>query len=214
MMDNVINRIKNSDIGKVEENVSLKKHTTYRVGGIARLIVYPKNVTRLVKLMKILKGSNVPYKVLGKGSNLLFSSKKYEGVLIKLDEFDNVEFFGRNKVRVGAGFSLIRLSMMAAKRGLTGLEFASGIPGSVGGAVFMNAGAYKSDMGYIVETVKVLTPDLKVIRLENKEMNFHYRTSFLLTHPGYICLEAVLKLNKGKREAIEAVISDSRKRRV
>jgi len=214
MMDNVINRIKNSDIGKVEENVSLKKHTTYRVGGIARLIVYPKNVTRLVKLMKILKGSNVPYKVLGKGSNLLFSSKKYEGVLIKLDEFDNVEFFGRNKVRVGAGFSLIRLSMMAAKRGLTGLEFASGIPGSVGGAVFMNAGAYKSDMGYIVETVKVLTPDLKVIRLENKEMNFHYRTSFLLTHPGYICLEAVLKLNKGKREAIEAVISDRRKRRV
>lgn len=213
-MDDIIERINNSNVGKVEENVSLKKYTTYRVGGIARCVVYPKNTTCLVKLIRFLKEMNVEHKVIGKGSNLLFSSKTYNGVLIKLDEFDNIEFFGKNKIRVGAGYSLIKLSLMAAKRGLTGLEFASGIPGSVGGAVFMNAGAYKSDMGYVVESVKVLTPELKVIILENKELNFHYRSSFLQKHPGYICLEVVIKLQKGKREAIEEVISERRKRRI
>ena len=103
---------------------------------------------------------------------------------------------------------------MAAKKGLTGLEFAAGIPGSVGGSVFMNAGAYKSDMGYVVERVKVLTPDLKIINLENKEMNFHYRSSFLQRHRDYICLEVLFKLRKGKREAIEEVIQDRRERRL
>ena len=213
-MNDIIDKIKSSGIGKVEENVSLKKYTTYRVGGTARCVVYPKNVTRLVLLIKILKSSNVKFKVLGKCSNLLFSSKDYDGILIKLNEFDNIEFFGNNKIRVGAGFSLIKLSMLAAKKGLTGLEFVSGIPGTVGGAVFMNAGAYKSDMGYVIETVKVLTPDLKVIRLENKEMNFHYRTSFLQKHPDYICLEVVFKLRKGKRESIEEVIAERKARRV
>lgn len=213
-MKDIIEKIKKSGIGKVEENVSLKKYTTYRVGGEARCIVYPKNVESLIKLIRLLKAGNVKYKLIGNGSNLLFSNKTYEGVLIKLSEFDNVEFFGNNKVRVGAGFSLVKLSLMAAKKGLTGLEFAAGIPGSVGGAVFMNAGAYKSDMGYIVETVKVLTPELKIINFENKEMNFHYRTSYLQKHPDYICLEVVLKLMKGKREAIEEVITERRKRRV
>jgi len=104
--------------------------------------------------------------------------------------------------------------MMACKKSLAGLEFAAGIPGSVGGAVYMNAGAYKSDMGYIVQSVKVLTPELKIITLENKEMNFHYRSSFLQTHPGYICLEVNLKLNKGKKEAIEDVIKERKKRRI
>lgn len=213
-MDGIIEQIKDSNVGKVEENVSLKKYTTYRVGGMARCVVYPKNITCLVKLIRFLREMNVEYKVIGKGSNLLFSSKTYNGVLIKLDEFDNLEFFGKNKIRVGAGYSLIKLSLMAAKRGLTGLEFASGIPGSVGGAVFMNAGAYKSDMGYVVEAVKVLTPELKVIILENKELNFHYRSSFLQKHPGYVCLEVVIKLQKGKREAIEEVISERKKRRI
>ena len=133
----------------------------------------------------------------------------------KLDEFNECDFYGRNntKVKVGAGYSLLKLSLMAAKKGLTGLEFASGIPGTVGGAVFMNAGAYKTDMGYIVESVKVLTPDFKVIKLENKEMDFHYRTSFLQKHRDYICLEVVLKLAVGKREAIEEVIKERRIRR-
>ena len=213
-MNDVIEKIKELNIGKIEENVSLKKYTTYRVGGLATAVVYPKNTASLVKLLRFLKSENIPYKILGNGSNLLFSDKTYEGILIKLSEFDKIEFLGRGKILSGAGVSLIKLSLLAARRGLTGLEFAAGIPGSVGGSVFMNAGAYKSDMGYVVEKVKVLTPDLKVIQLENKEMNFHYRTSFLQKHTDYICLEVLFKLQKGKKEAIEEVIRERKERRL
>ena len=213
-MNDVIELIKKDDICKIYENVSISKYTTYRVGGICRVMAYPADVSELIKLLKLLKSRNVKYKILGNGSNLLFSDKEYDGFLIKLNSFDTLTFLGNNKVKVGAGYSLIKLSLMAAKKGLTGLEFASGIPGTVGGAVFMNAGAYKSDMGYVVETVKVLTPNLEIINLENKEMNFHYRSSFLQTHRDYVCLEVILKLNVGKREAIEDVIRERRERRV
>ena len=213
-MGDILEKIKELNIGKVEENVSLKKHTTYRVGGNASALVSPRNVTCLVKLIRYLKTENIPHKIIGNGSNLLFSDQPYEGILIRLNELNSIEFFGRNKIRVGAGYSLIKLCVLAAKRGYTGLEFASGIPGSVGGSVFMNAGAYKSDMGYIVERVKVLTPDLKIIYLENKEMDFHYRTSFLQKHPEYVCLEVIFKLQKGRRDAIEEVMRERRKRRI
>lgn len=213
-MKEILDLIKNKNIGKIEENVSLKKYTTYCAGGTARAIVYPKDINSLVKLLKILRLNNIKHKILGNGSNLLFSDSLYDGVLIKLSEFNDLKFIGKNKIRVGAGYSLIKLSLQAAKKSLTGLEFASGIPGSVGGAVYMNAGAYKSDMGYVVESVKVLTPELNVINLVNKEMNFHYRSSFLQTHHGYICLEVIIELKVGKREAIEEVIRERRKRRI
>ena len=164
-MNDVIELIKKDDICKIYENVSISKYTTYRVGGICRVMAYPADVSELIKLLKLLKSRNVKYKILGNGSNLLFSDKEYDGFLIKLNSLDTLTFFGNNKIKVGAGYSLIKLSLMAAKKGLTGLEFASGIPGTVGGAVFMNAGAYKSDMGYVVETVKVLTPNLEIIVL-------------------------------------------------
>ena len=213
-MDDIIEEIKTLDIGKMEENVSLKKYTTYGVGGNAKCIVYPEGIKELVKLLSFLRERRVPHKILGNGSNLLFSDKDYDGVLIRLSEFNQIHFLSRNKVRVGAGYSLIKLSLLTAKKGLTGLEFASGIPGTVGGAVFMNAGAYKSDMGYVVESVKVLTPEMKVITLVNKEMQFHYRSSFLQKHRDYTCLEVVLKLKKGKKEAIEEVIQERRNRRL
>ena len=213
-MKQIIEELEKMNIGKVESEVSLDKYTTYRVGGIAAAMVYPKNIECLKKVLQLLKENQIAFKVVGFGSNLLFSSKRYDGIIIRLDEFNDLEFLTSNKLRVGAGYSLVRLSMQVAKKGLAGLEFASGIPGTVGGAVFMNAGAYKSDMGYVVQDATVLTPDLRVIKLENKEMDFHYRTSFLKTHPGYICLEVVIRLDKGNRAAIEEVIKDRRKRRM
>ena len=213
-MKDIIEVIEKSNIGRIEKDVSLSKYTTYKVGGKAKVIVYPKNVDALIKLMRIISINKVKYKVLGNGSNLLFSDKVFNGVIIKLSELNDVEFLGRGKIRVGAGYSLMKLSLLAAKKGLAGLEFASGIPGTIGGAVFMNAGAYKSDMGYIVKGVKVLTPDLKIITLENKEMNFHYRSSFLQTHRDYICLEVILKLEKGDKNVLDDVIKERRKRRI
>ena len=211
---NVINEIEKLDIGRVEANVSLSKYTTYRVGGIALAMVYPKSVKKLISLVKLLTGSKIKYKVIGNGSNLLFSDKNFDGVIIKLTELTNIKFLGYNKIRVEAGYSLPKLSLLVAKKGLAGLEFASGIPGTVGGAIFMNAGAYKSDMGYIVQSVRVLTPDCKIITFENREMDFHYRSSFLQKHPEYICLDAVIKLKKGDKELLDEVIKERRARRI
>ena len=208
-----LNNLKKLNIGKIEVDVSLKKYTTYKVGGIATCVVYPKNIDCLIKLMNFIKHYKIKYKMLGNGSNLIFSEKVYDGILIKLDEFNNIDIF-ENKIRVGAGYSLMKLSRVAMKNSLTGLEFAAGIPGTVGGAVFMNAGAYKSDMGYIVQSVKVLTPDLKIVEFENKELNFHYRTSFLKTHPNYICLEAIIRLEKGNKDSIDEVMKSRLKRRL
>ena len=213
MMNEVIQNIKRENIGRIEENISLKKYTTYKVGGKSRCVVYPKNVDKLVKLIKLLNQNDIKYKIIGNGSNLLFSDKDYDGILIKLVDFDDIEI-NDNRIKVGAGYSLMKLSRIAMKNSLTGLEFAAGIPGTVGGAVFMNAGAYKSDMGYIVKSVKVLTPDYRIIELENRELDFHYRTSYLKKHPKYICLEAVIKLEHGSRSAIENLMKERLKRRM
>lgn len=205
--------IKDNQVGKCLENVSLKEYTTYKVGGKAKFMVYPKSTDKLILLLKYLKDKDIKFMVLGFGSNVLFSDDVYNGVIIKLDEFNDIEFEG-TKVTCGCGASLMKVAMMAIRRGLTGLEFACGIPGSIGGAVYMNAGAYKSDMGYIVSKVKVLTKDYKVITMVNKEMDFHYRTSFLQKNKDYICLEATLKLKKGNKEEMESIVSERKKRRL
>lgn len=212
-MDNVVKFIEDNSIGRYLENVSMSKYTTYKVGGIAKVIVYPKDQKKLIMLLRELKSNNILYKILGNGSNTLFSDKVFDGVIIKLDNFDKIQFF-RNSVKAGCGVNLIKLSNMAVKKSLSGLEFATGIPGTVGGAVYMNAGAYKSDMGFITQNVRILTPDFKIITMTNKEMDFHYRDSYLQHHKEYICLGAVLKLKHGKRSEISEINNERKKRRL
>lgn len=212
-MQDFLKEVEKEDIGKVTKDVFISKYTTYKVGGLAKVIIYPKNIDKLVILCRLIKKYQLKYMILGNGSNVLFSDKTYNGVIIKLDNFNKIEFVG-NKVICGSGASLMKVSREALKRSLAGLEFASGIPASIGGAIYMNAGAYKSDMGYITTSVKVLTPDLKIITLTNKEMAFHYRDSFLQHHKNYICLEATLRLEKGDKEVLEEVTKDRKERRV
>ena len=212
-MKELLKEIKKLDLGKIVTDASLKEYTTYKIGGIAKAIIYPKNIDCLVTLIKKLKANKVKYMVLGNGSNVLFSDEVYDGVIIKLDELNHIEFKG-NKVVCGAGASLMKVTAQANRRGLSGLEFAAGIPGTIGGAVYMNAGAYKSDMGYIVSRVKVLTPKMTVITMVNREMDFHYRTSFLKKNKGYICLEATIQLKPGDKEEIDRIVADRKKRRL
>jgi UDP-N-acetylmuramate dehydrogenase len=212
-MQEIVEYITKNNIGKYEENESIAKHTTYRVGGKAKLFVYPKNREKLILLLKKIKSLNVKYKVLGNGSNTLFSDKEYNGIIIKLDYFNTIKYF-RNIVKAEAGVNLIRLSNQTVKKGLAGLEFATGIPGTVGGAIFMNAGAYKSDMGYVTKSIEVLTPNLEIITMTNKELNFHYRTSFLQKHPDYICLEATFQLRNNDKDLLQEIVDDRRKRRI
>lgn len=212
-MNEFLEIIKRSDLGKIEENVSLSKHTTYKVGGKATLMIHPKTTDQLIQIIKLCNGHKIKFKVLGNGSNTLFSDRDFKGVIIKLTAFDKIEFF-RNTVTVGAGANLMRVASMAIKKGLSGLEFATGIPGTVGGAVFMNAGAYNSDMGYVVRKVKVLTPDYKVINMTNREMKFKYRTSFLQKNPAYICLEAHISLKEANTAEMTELVKDRRTRRM
>ena len=209
----MIDKLKKLKVGKVVDCPKMKDYTTYKVGGECIAIVYPTNVENLIKLLKYLKENKIKYKVIGNGSNLIFSDERYDGVIINLKEFDKLEI-NDTIVKVGAGYSLVKLSIKTAKLGLAGLEFASGIPGTVGGAVFMNAGAYKSDMGYIVSEVSVLTADLEVKTLYNKDLDFHYRTSFLQKNPDYICLEAKLVLRSSNSNILMDIISERKQRRL
>ncbi len=212
-MNDLVNYIKVNNIGSYKKNVKLSDVTSYKVGGVSRIFVWPKNTDKLILLLKKLKEDNINYKVLGLGSNVIFSDKQYDGVIIKLDCFNDIKI-DDTVVTAGAGVSLVKLSYKMQKEGLTGLEFASGIPGSVGGAVFMNAGAYKSDMGYVVSKIKVLNPELEIQTLYNKDLKYKYRTSYLKDNPDYICLEATLFLKRGNKDEIKELMEKRRKKRL
>lgn len=209
----IITDLKKLDIGKVITNYDLKEHTTYKVGGKAICAVVPEDEKSLIRLLDYLKKSNINYKILGNGSNVIFNNSGYNGVIVKLDNFQYLKI-SNNKVIVGAGYPLNKLAIRVSRLGLTGLEFAAGIPGTIGGAVYMNAGAYKSDIGYVLTSIKGLTPDLKIKTMYNKELDFHYRSSFLQKHKGYICLEATITLIKGNSEEIMSLINERKRRRL
>ena len=210
---NIINELKKLDIGKVIPSYSLKEHTTYKVGGKAICAVIPDDEDCLIETLKYLRNNEVKYKILGNGSNVIFNDSGYNGVIIKLDNFNNLKIIG-NRVIVGAGYSLNKLAIRVSRLGLTGLEFATGIPGTVGGAVYMNAGAYKSDIGYVLTSIRVITPDYKIKTMYNKDLNFHYRMSFLQQNKDYVCIEAIFSLAKGNVDEMFEIIDERKKRRL
>ena len=196
-----------------KENESLKNYCTYKIGEKTRFVVEPKDIKSLVKLIEYVKENNIKHMIIGYGSNLIFPDTNYDGVIIRLVNMSEIEYIAENLIKAGAGISLQKLAMTLSSKGYTGIEFATAIPGTLGGAVYMNAGAYKSDMGYIISHVEVLTPDLKIITLANKELNFHYRTSFFQTNPGYIILNATISLKKANVDEIMELIKDRSLRR-
>ena len=212
-MENIINLLIDKSIGKILENESLKKYNTYKIGGNAKLVVFPDSVEKLIELLQIIKDNNIKYKVIGKGSNLIFSSKEFDGIIIKLDNLDNIEI-NETKIIVGAGYSLVKLSLETAKLGLSGLEFAAGIPGTVGGSVFMNAGAYNNDIGELIETIKVIDDKLNVIEMKKEDLDFSYRHSFLQEHKEYICVEVTLNLVKADINEIKEKINKRKNKRM
>ena len=196
-----------------KENESLKNYCTYKIGEKTRFVVEPKDTKSLVKLIEYVKENNIKHMIIGYGSNLIFPDTDYDGAIIRLVNMSEIEYIGENLFKAGAGISLQKLAMTLSSKGYTGIEFATAIPGTLGGAIYMNAGAYKSDMGYIISHVEVLTPDLKIITLANKELNFHYRTSFFQSNPGYIILNATISLKKANVDEIMELIKDRSLRR-
>ena len=210
-MQDAIKEIISRHLGKVLVNEKISNYTTYRVGGKVRCIVYPKGEKELIELVDLLKSKNIKYFTLGNGSNVLFSDEMYDGVIIKLENFNKIEI-NDNKIYVEAGYPLIKLSNLAVKNGLAGLEFASGIPGTVGGALFMNAGAYGEDMSKIVTSARVLV-DGEIKEFSNEELNFSYRTSMLQDHLDYVCLSVNLLLKRGDPEELEEIVRLRREQR-
>lgn len=201
-MENIRKELHELEVGKLLLQEPLSKHTTIKIGGPADLLIIPDGIKQLKAVMDVVKKHQVPWTVIGRGSNLLVGDEGIRGAVIKLGEgMDNLEI-DDDQITVGGGFSVVRLATMISKEGLSGLEFAAGIPGSVGGAVYMNAGAHGSDFSKILRKAHILFEDGSDAWLSNEEMQFSYRTSVLQNKRPGICLEAVLQLRKDNREDI------------
>lgn len=203
-MNELIEKLKSMNVGKIKENEPLANHTTIKIGGPADCLIEPSSVENLQKVMEFINESKVSWRAIGRGSNLLVSDKGMEGVVIKLGSgLDTVEVNG-TEITVGAGHSLVALTTIISKKGLSGLEFASGIPGSVGGAVYMNAGAHGSDISKILTKALILFENGSLEWLSNEEMEFSYRTSVLQKKRPGIVVQAVFHVTEGDREQIKA----------
>ena len=179
----------------------MSRHTTFRAGGEADWYVLPENVAELKSTISELLESGTPYYIVGNGSNLLVSDKGYRGVIIGMERFCSINVDNRT-IRAGSGALLSRIAKEALKNGLTGLEFASGIPGSLGGAVSMNAGAYGSEIRDVIDSATVLTKDGRVMILEKEELGLSYRRS-VISEKDYVVLEASFTLPQGDPEEIK-----------
>jgi UDP-N-acetylmuramate dehydrogenase len=200
-------------LGELKEEVSIKTLTSFRIGGIAKYVVYPNDLNSLKQILTIISENNYPYKIWGMGSNILASDDYYTGIIIKLDKLLNKIEISDNTVLVGAGVSLINLAYKTCLLGYSGFEYATGIPGSVGGALYMNAGAYKHDTYEILKRVHVLRNG-KFEWLDKNEIQFSYRHTSFSEQKDWIILEAEFNLLKGSMSDIQRIVNDRKERRM
>ncbi|MCH6268342.1 UDP-N-acetylmuramate dehydrogenase [Neobacillus citreus] len=203
-MVEAVKELQELNIGKLKINEPLAHHTTIKIGGPADIFIEPSSVENLQKVMEVIRNHHLNWRAIGRGSNLLVSDKGIEGVVLKLGNgIDSLEI-NETEITVGGGHSLVSLSTLISKKGLSGLEFASGIPGSVGGAVYMNAGAHGSDISKVLTKAHILFLDGSMEWLSNEELEFSYRTSILQNKRPGIVVEAVFLLEAGEKNSIVA----------
>ena len=181
----------------------MKSHTTFRIGGSAEVFIMPKSVKQVQMAVKICQEEQIPYFILGNGSNLLVSDRGYRGVIIQMDRnMGEIQVEG-TEIQAAAGALLSSIAVAARRESLTGFEFAGGIPGTLGGAVVMNAGAYGGEIKDVLKEVTVMDGDGKIFTLPASELEMGYRTSIIKT-AGYLVLSARITLSRGKEEDIKA----------
>ncbi len=188
------------------------RHTTFKVGGPAGCLVRISNFKQLQALVPYLREVDIPYFVLGNGSNLLVGDKGYNGVVLQIGGNLNQIVVEGTTIKAGAGALMSQVAKMALEAELTGFEFASGIPGTIGGGVVMNAGAYDGEMKQVVTSVTVMNEAGEILKLDNEGMEFGYRNSIIKNRP-FVVLEVELKLQEGNHEEIKAKMDDLSKRR-
>lgn len=189
------------------ENEPLSRHTSFKIGGPARYFLTPKDEEGIVRTVSVCREKNIPFYVIGNGSNLLVSDRGYDGVIIRFTGLKEIKTEGE-KIYVQAGASLAAAANEALKNSLAGFEFAAGIPGTAGGALVMNAGAYGGEMSHVTESARVLDKDGNIIMLTNEELDFSYRNS-VVSKKGYYALSAVIKLeHTDDMEAVRAKMQE------
>lgn len=202
----------------IQLDESMSRHTTFRIGGPADYFTKPQSIEELKQIILLCREHNISYKVIGNGSNLLFSDKGCRGMVIKNETGGDliIEQAGGSKnackVTAASGILLSKFANELARRGLTGYEFASGIPGTLGGAVVMNAGAYGGEIGDYIQSVDVLDGNGNVLTLNKEELAFSYRHS-IVKEAGYIVLQAVFIVNQGISSEIYAKMEEYNKAR-
>lgn len=207
-MNNFILELEKLNLEKIEKDISLSTLTTYKTGGIAKLVVYPNNINNLKQMLKLIHKYNIKYFILGKGSNTLFSDKEFNGVIIKLDKLNNFKI-KQTEIYVESGMILSELVQASVKNELTGLEFAIGIPGTIGGAIYMNAGAYGNNMSNIVKSVIVLNEKFQIKEIPLEKLKFDYRYSIFQANKNLICVAANIKLEHGNHDEIASKIKEN-----
>ena len=185
----------------------MSRHTTFRCGGPATLFLRPGSEDELVRVVSLLKDNGQPYMLLGNGSNLLVSDKGYQGAVISLERLSELSLEGETSIRAQAGVLNSRIASFAREHSLAGFEFAAGIPGTIGGAMIMNAGAYGGEMKLITTSVRAITPDGEVKELSAEDCDFGYRTS-VLKREGYVVLSALLQLQEGNEKEITDLMTE------
>ena len=195
-----------------KDNELLKNHTTFRIGGPAKRFFTPENDQEIYEIIKYCKENNERYMILGNGSNVLFSDDGFEGYIIQIYNNYNHINVQNNKIYAGAGALLSKVAATARDNSLTGMEFAAGIPGTIGGAVVMNAGAYGGEMKDIVTEVSVLEQDGKVVSYSNDEMDFGYRHSIIDSNK--VVLSVTIDLEKGEKKDIIQTMDSLKEARV
>lgn len=208
--------IKILEIIKSKERVlkkeALARHTSFKIGGPAEIFVIIESVDELKSIIRLLEAERIRYMLIGNGSDLLFDDEGYDGVILKLSgDFEKCSRSG-DKIIAGAGRLLSGISNFALKEGLSGMENISGIPGTIGGAVFMNAGSYGTEMKDIVDQVYVVDRSGKEVVLDADQMEFSYRNS-IISHGEYIVTKVVLKLEKKEKKIIEEKMAEVRYKR-
>ena len=200
-------------VNNIKQKEPLSKHTTFRVGGEADLFVHVDSEEKAVLLIRLLSVEKINFYIIGNGSNLLVSDKGYSGVIIEIGNGLSTITIDGEYITAKAGALIVKVSNEAYKASLTGLEFASGIPGTIGGAIVMNAGAYGGEMKDIVKSVKMLDMEtMEIVTKSVDEMEFSYRTSIVKKHP-YLVLEVVMKLSKGEATLIKARMDELKEQR-
>lgn len=213
MLEEMLRSIGTSPLSEYRMREPLSAHTTFRIGGPAVAWFSPGDEGELAAVLRLCKEHEIPYAILGNGSNLLAGDRGFDGVVISLEK--NWSYCRKEKdgrLRAGAGTLLGNAARTAQKERLTGMEFAAGIPGTVGGALVMNAGAYGSEMKQILTEALVMTPEGQVLRLKAEELELGYRTS-CIPSKGYIVLEGTFWLQPGDPEAIGLLMRELGARR-